>query len=167
MKMGEKRSLKILNFKYTGLFSIDDLYSIVDDWITDKGYDRFEPFYEEIVEETGKQIKLKFTPWKKTSDYAKNILKTKFIITDCHDVVVEMDGKKKKIQKGNIHVKIEVMIETDYEGKMVNKPFYFFIRELFDRFIYKTYTRQAEGLAIEDANHLWLTIRQFFNVTYR
>ena len=162
--MGERRSILLKQIKYEGLFNVIDIFNLTDDWIKDKGYDRSEAVNEEIMGEKGKQIRVKFLPWKKTSDYAKNVLKLKFMFHEVNDVIVEIDGSKKKIQKGRVEVTIEGYIETDYEGKMQNRPFYFFMRELFDRFFYKLYTRQAEGLLIGDADQFWLLMRQYFNM---
>ena len=162
--MVERKSIISKTIHYEGLFTTIELYNLIDDWIKDKGYDRKEELDEEIITEGGKQVRLKIKPWKKTSDYANNVIKAAIYMFNVNDVIIEVDGKKKKMQKGRIEISMEGMMETDYEGKMQNRPFYLFMREVFDRFIYRSYTDHAENILVGDVEHLWLTLRSYFNM---
>ena len=85
-------------------------------------------------------------------------------LLDLKDVVVDIEGEKRTMQKGKAKITVEAYLETDYEGTHSNLPVYFFMREFFDRYIYRIYTKKAESLSLEDAEHLRVLLKQYFNI---
>lgn len=162
--MVERKSLMLKALSFSGIFNIQELYSAIDDFFKSKGYDRLEKLNEEIVDEKGRQVTLKLFPYKKTSDYTKNVIKIIAQFKDIQDVAIEEDGKRKAMHKGHAKISLEAYFETDYEGKMVNRPFYFFMRELVDRFVYRIYLGKAEAILLEDMEHLRILIKNYFNM---
>ena len=165
--MAERRSILIRTLGYTGLFSVSEFYKIIDEWLLDKGYDRVEKVNEEIVEENSKQVRLWLEPFKKISDYAKIVLRLNIIMGDITEVMTEIDGVKKRLNKGTVEMRFEAMVETDYEGRLENRAIYFFLRYLFDRFFYRIYTKQADIRALEDANLLYEEVKSYLNIQKR
>ena len=55
-------------------------------------------------------------------------------------------------------------LDTDYEDRWESKPFYFFIRTLFDKFVYRTYSTQYEELLVENCLQLHSTMKAFLNL---
>ena len=50
---------------YEGLFSVADLYSLIDEYFEEKGYDKHEKKNIERVTPNGKDIEIEVEPWKK------------------------------------------------------------------------------------------------------
>ncbi|MEM0230873.1 MAG: hypothetical protein QXW00_03830 [Candidatus Woesearchaeota archaeon] len=150
--------------KYSGLFSFNELYRIINEWLKEKGYDRREIKNEEHVKQSGKFIDIDMMPFKKMSDYAKSVIRLQIIIRDLKDVEVEIDGHKALLNQGEMEVKVDSYLETDYEGRWEQTPFYFFMRTVYDKFFYKNYTQHFENIVSSDTADIEATIKSFLNM---
>ena len=94
--MSEKRLvIDQLKLNYSGVFHLNDLYRMIDGWLYEKGYYKYEKRNEEMVSETGRKIELELRPWKKTTDYAKNEIRLRIFIEYMTDIdqILECVGK--------------------------------------------------------------------------
>ena len=163
--MSEKRLIiDQLRLNYSGIFHLNDLYRMIDGWLYEKGYDKFEKKNEEQVLETGRKIEIELRPWKKTTDYAKNEIRLRIFVNDMTDIEVDRDGKKVKMNKGDIQMIFDAFLETDYEHRWENKPMYYFIRSLVDKYIFKFYTEKFVGNLVGDVRDLHHRIKSFLNI---
>ena len=153
-----------LGLQYKGLFDLSGLYSMIDDYFKKQGYEKTELENSEYVTEKGKQITLIIEPYKKISDYAKLMIRVKIIFSDVIEVQVEKDGKNFDVNKGSVSLNFDGYVETDYEGRLEQKPINFFMRTLFDKFVYKIYTKKFENELGEDVRHLHDNIKSFLNL---
>ena len=153
-----------LGLEYEGLFDLAGLYEIIDDYFKKQGYEKTELENSEYITENGKQITLIIEPYKKISDYAKLMIRIKIIFSDIKEVQVEKDGEKFDVNNGNVSMVFDGYLETDYEGRLEQKPIYFFMRTIFDKFIYKIYTKKFENEVSEDVKHLHDNIKAFLNL---
>ena len=163
--MAERETL-VDNYRlqYEGLFSVIDLYTMIDEYFEEKGYDKREKKNIERVTPEGKFIEIELEPYKKITDYAKSTIKVRLQMKDIKEVVVEKDGVKVKLNQGSIHLVFSCFLETDYEGKWETKPMFYFLRVLYDKFIYSSYTSQYKGEVVNDFNLLISQIRSFLNL---
>lgn len=162
--MGEKQKYVSKSFTFEGIFSYKDFFRILDVWQRDKFYDKFEKRNEEFVKPDGtKQIEIEFTPWKKTTDYYKIILKIEMMLTNMKDVEIDHGGKKIKMQKGKIEWKVTGYLIVDYENKW-NKTLSYFIRDLFDKFVNRNITKKYYDMVIDDCNDLYNTLTSYLNM---
>src|SRR3989338_2725986 len=129
-----------LRLTYEGLFSVSDFYRFIDEWFEQKSYDKREKKNIETVNEDGKYIEIELEPWKKVSDYAKNVIHVRIIFDHITEVEVEKEGKKVTLNKGKVHIVIDAYLETDYFHRWEGKPVFFVIRTIFDKFIYAPFT---------------------------
>ena len=163
--MGERRLvIDHMKLGYEGLFNLHELYSLMNQWLKDKGFDTREARNQEHVKPGGKYIDLELLPWKKITDYARHVIRLNIRILNMKDVVVEQDGARTTLNKGKITIVMDGYLDTDYEDRWEAKPFYFFIRTLFDKFIYRTYSTQYEELLVENCLQLNATIKAFLNL---
>lgn len=163
--MAEKKIVvDTLRLSYQGLFNLNELYLIIDKWLREKGYDKFERKNFEHVYPDGKQIEVEIEPWKKFTDYAKCSIKLNMLFTGVKDVVVKKDGMKVRMNQGKCLITFMGYLETDYEHQWEQKAFLFFLRSLFDMFIYKINTDKFEAFITEDTNHLYQTIKSYLNI---
>ena len=79
-------------------------------------------------------------------------------------VKVEHDGKRYKMQNGRVTITFDGYLDTDYEDRWEQKPFYFFLRTIFDKWIYRTYSTEYEELLIENVTQLQQAIKSFLNL---
>ena len=153
-----------LRINYEGLFSISDLYSLIDNWLRTKGYDKRETKNMEIVKPDGKFIELLLEPWKGLTDYAKSIIRLRIQMSDIKDVEIERDNTKIKMNQGKINLVFDGILVTDYENTWEGKPFYYFIRTLYDKYFYKPFTSGFQNGVREDVIHLHSEIKAFLNL---
>ena len=150
--------------KYEGLFSVKELYQLIEDWENSKGYFPVENFIEESVEKEGKVITAKLEPFKKLTDYAKAIIKIDLMISGCKEVEVTRAGKKQKLNKGLVVIEIMSILETDYEHKWEMKPWLYVLRTAFEKYIYTPFLSGFKNAVREDTDHLKEQIKAFLNL---
>lgn len=153
-----------LNINYTGIFNITELYQLIDNFIREKGFDKRELRNQEHVTPEGKYIELELQPWKKVSDYVRHQLRVLIRMIKVKEVTIEIDGKRRKMHKGKVIIIIDGIMYTDFEGRWEQRPFYFFLRTIFDKFIYRSYTGQFEDLLVENCGQLYNTAKAYLNM---
>ncbi len=153
-----------MTLSYDGLFDLHELYSLINQWLRDKGFDLREQRNQEQVRPNGKFIEVEMLPWKRITDYARHVIRLNIKVLNMKDAVVEEDGKRMKLNKGTIRMVMDGYLDTDYEDRWESKPFYFFIRTLFDKFVYRTYSTQYEELLVENCLQLHSTMKAFLNL---
>ncbi|MEE9525210.1 MAG: hypothetical protein V3V78_01215 [Candidatus Woesearchaeota archaeon] len=163
--MAEKKLvIDQLKLTFEGLFDLNGLYRSIDAWFYEKGYDKFEKKNYEQVLPTGKDIEIELMPWKKTTDYFKNILRIRMKFTNVKEIEVEKQGIKLKLQQGRVMMIFDAYLESDYEHKWDERPMFFFLRTLFDKYVFKGYFRKAEKWLVNDLYQLHGRIQQFLNI---
>ncbi len=153
-----------MTLAYEGLFDLHELYVLINQWLKDKGFDTREQRNQEHVRPSGKFIELELMPWKKITDYARHVIKINIKIRNLKEVVVEEDEKRVTLNKAAVKIVLDGYLDTDYEDRWESKPFYYFIRTLFDKFIYRTYSTQYEELLVENCLQIHSTIKAFLNL---
>ncbi len=163
--MSERRLvIDHMTLSYDGLFDLHELYSLINQWLKDKGFDLREQRNQEQVRPNGKFIEVEMLPWKRITDYARHVIRLNIKVLNMKDAVVEEDNKRVKLNKGTIRMVMDGYLDTDYEDRWESKPFYFFIRTLFDKFVYRTYSTQYEELLVENCLQLHSTMKAFLNL---
>ena len=153
-----------MRIKYEGLFDLFELYKLMDSWFREKAFDKRELRNQEHVRPDGKYVELVLMPWKKISDYARHVIRVELRVFKLKEVVIERDGRKTKMNQARIDIIIDGYLDMDYEDRWEQKPFYFFMRTLFDKFIYRTYSTQFEELLVENVTQLHTMIKSFLNL---
>jgi hypothetical protein len=153
-----------MKLNYEGLFNVHELYMLIDRWLREKGFDKRELKNQEHVKPDGKYVELELAPWKKITDYARHVIKISIRMNRLKEVVVEHDGRHYKMMNGAVTMSFDGYLDTDYEDRWEQKPFYFFLRTLFDKWIYRTYSTEYEELLVENVTQLQQTIKSFLNL---
>ncbi len=156
--------LEQLKIEYSGLLSVKELYQIINKYFRDKGYDWREIRHHEYVSEKGKYVEMELQPWKKVSDYAKNEIRLYITIFNLKDVVIEKDGEKIPMQRGDLKIVVDAFLVTDYENRWETTPVYYFLRTVFDKFIYRGYIDRFEEKLKNDTMDLISTIKSYLNL---
>lgn len=163
--MGEVRSIiDNKKFSYTGLISVHGLYRVARTWLEENGYKPYEKNQSQQIFEDGLQIYVEMDGSKKLSDYAKIDWETHFTFLRCEEVVVEKEGRKVKMHKGEVQVRTEVFLVTDYDKSFEQSAFQYFLRVVIDKFVFKSYIYQAEKKIKSDYHSYEQILKSFLNM---
>jgi hypothetical protein len=163
--MSEKKLVvEHLKLQYDGLFDATGLYQYIDDWLREKGFDKREVRNREHVTPEGKFVELELQPWKKITTYAQHIIRMEIRLTKLKEVEIEKEKHKIRLNKGKVAITFDGYLVTDYEHRWEQRPLYFFLRTIFDKFIYRSYTAQYEALLVETVNQLHSGIKAYLNM---
>jgi len=153
-----------LKLTYEGLFDLNGFYRAIAAWFYEKQYDWLEHRNYEQVLPSGKDIEIELRPWKKTTLYFKNIIRLRMRFLDVKEVEIEKEGVKININQGTVRIIVDGYLETDYEGWWEAKPMFYFIRTLFDKYIYKKEFNEYQGWLIHDIQDLHSRMQKFLNL---
>ncbi len=149
---------------YEGLFDLAELYRLIDSWFYERGWDKYEHINQEIQTGSGRQIRLVLEPWKCISDYFKLIIRIKANFRDVKEVEIEKDGKKIRLNQGEIKIIFDGYVVSDRQGKWNDKPFWWFLSIIFNKFIFKEQFNRAERWLLSDLDDLHQRIKSFLNI---
>lgn len=149
---------------YEGFFNVTELYQLIDNFFREKGFDKREVRNEEHMRPEGKYIMIELMPWKKITDYVKHVIRVEIKMFGVTEVEVERDKHKLRLNKGRINIIFDGYLETDYEHRWEQRPMFFFLRTVFDKFVYKIYTQEAIGQLTATTYELRDIIKGFLNL---
>ncbi len=150
--------------EYEGLFDPRELYTIIDQMFKQHSFDKHEFKNVEQVYKGYKQLEMDLRPYKRLSDYYRTEIRIEIIGRKLKEVVVEKKGLKKKLYNGKLEIIFTSFLITDYEGAWETKPFYYLIRMLIDKFVYKAYTREVQNEIIKLTNEVYDELRSYLNM---
>ncbi len=163
--MGEKRIVVDgLTIEYNGLFSLNELWILIDKWTRERYYDRSENKNYQFLTKEGRDIEIEIEPYKGINDYVKIYIKINIVIKGMKDVVVKKDKQMLKLNKGSLKVSFVGYMLTDYENKWEGKPLLYFLRMVIDRFIYQISANRYESYIAEEVGHLYQNIKSLLNL---
>ena len=153
--VGNKKFYGSVIRKEKGYFSFDEMYKAWKDWFDEKGYFLNEKGQTEHVLTEGRQKKIEWVARRDITSYVRFHIELVLWVRRLKDVMIEVKGKKKKIQTGNLHIGFRGYIEKDYSGRWKKHEF---LRKMYDRFIIKDKLIKYEG-------KLWKETNDFIGLT--
>ncbi len=134
--MVEKDQILKETMDHTGLFSFSDFYTYAHTWLKDNLYGVNEERYGEKVSGNAREINFEWKAIRNLTDYFRIEMIIRITVKGLVDVEVEIDGKKKKMNKGNISMDLRGNLIKDPKSTWdETKPIYKFLRELYDKYI--------------------------------
>jgi len=133
--MAEKDLIIKEKVEHTGVFDFSGLYGFAHGWLKYEEYGIVEEEYSEKVSGNAREIIVKWKASKQISDYFKIEDAIKFEVRDMTDVEVEIDGKKKKMNKGKVTIEIKGSLVRDPESGWAGNASLTFFRSVYDKFI--------------------------------
>ncbi len=165
--MAEKDTITKQKIKYNGLGDFKAAYSFAHDWLKDRGFGVTEDEYSEKITGDSKEISFKWSASKKVSDYFKVSLSIGWRIDGMKDVEVEIDGKKKNMNKFNLSIDIKGVLEKDTSGSWSGKPTHKFLKDLYHKFIIPERISQREDEVESAVDDFKEEMKAFFELTGR
>ena len=149
--------------EYSGPLELNNLFRAIENFIWERGFDKKQEKDFEINNPNGKSIEWQISPWKIVTDYGRYIIKVRLLGFDIVKADTIHEGKKTKVDNGRIIIVIDGFVEYDVESRWETTPFFHFLRNLYDHFIFKAYTERFEQMLVHDVNHLHDHIEKFLN----
>ena len=161
----DKQVLYDLRITYSGPFLVEDFYVEIDNWIKQNGFEKEPKKKSEQVTKNGKRIEYVIEIFRPLDDLHKGVIVLRALFDNVKEVAVKKDGKKIRINNGNVHVNIDGFIQSIIHGSFWQvKPIYYFIRALIDQYIYNFWSWKWDGAVANSGHELFKSIRAFFNV---
>ena len=166
--MGEKTEIIKEEFRYNGIAHFKDTYTYAYEWLKDRGFAIAEEKYEEVASGEAKELRIKWTASIIMTDYFKIHLEIAWQALNMKDIEVEIDGKKKKMQKlSELKLTIKGLLETDYKGQWGMSGFQKFMRGVYDKFIMPSRSDEMWGKTAEAVQDFKEEMKAFLDLTAR
>ena len=155
-----------LKLAYEGLCNAPELFSLIQEWFYEKGWDWHERTNQETTTPEGKQLHLILEPYKNVSNDHRLMVKITLNATNLKDVEVELEGKTVHSQQGVIRMIIDGYVFSDRKGQWDSRPFYWFLGIVLEKYFYKEHFRRFETWLKSDVSDLYDRIKSYLN-TYK
>ena len=149
---------------FEGIFNMKELYNFIDSWFAQHGFDKGEDKNVMQVTEQGKYVFLNLLPTKTISDYAKVTIRVEVLCEGYKDITIKKDGINVDMHQGRVNVSVTGFLVTDTEGRWTGKPFAFFMRMIFEKFIYTTFNSKMGGIVSSFYSEFVADVKNFFNM---
>src|SRR3989344_9222627 len=116
-KMAEKNILIKEVLEHVGIFSFSDFYEYAYKWFKGEDYGVIEEKYAEKVSGSARDYTVEWKATKDLSDYFKIEISMKVEIKNATEVEVEMDGVKRKMNKGFMRMELKGTLIRDPSSK--------------------------------------------------
>lgn len=133
--MADKEVIVKERLEHDGLFDFREVYKFAWDWLREENYGTTEKKYSEKVTGNEKEIKIEWESIKTVSDYFRIQVELKYEILRMTEVEVEIDGTKKKMNKGKIKIDFKGILITDPNNVWNTTPFYRFLRDTYNKYV--------------------------------
>ena len=148
---------------YNGIFNYDDMIVMIDSFFMKKGYTRHMISHKETNDKKGRQINIRIRPFRKVKANKLEV-QVWLTVSDLIDIKKKIDGINVSLNKGKVSVVIDCFVITDMRGKWEARAEYTFIRTIFDKFLFKSKTKDFEGMVKADATELKDDLHSFLNM---
>lgn len=154
---------KSKKYKFNGYFNIQELYSFFQDTIKNMGYKIKDKEYEET---TGaqKEIKSKYEAELPLTDYYQVVLKYKLNVSG-KPITIEDGDHKISTFEGTAELAIEGVLVQDFQNKLSGSVVADFLNQIYNKYISKKETEDAEGRVKEDVGEAIRRFKQFLNAS--
>lgn len=165
--MAEKDQVTKEKVENSGLWDFKGFYTYAHGWLKEENFDVEEEKYSETVTGNSRKINFEWKATKTLSDYFKHEIKLKFAVQDLTDVEVEIDGKKKKMNKGKILIEIKGTLVRDPESKWDITPWYRFLRDTYNKYVVPGRVQNQRDMLISDVITLKEELKAYLELSGR
>lgn len=165
--MSEKEQIIKEKADHSGIFDFKGLYSYANSWFRDEGYGVTEEKYSEKVSGNTRDINIEWKAIKRLSDYFKVEIGVKFEVKELAEVEVEIDGKKKKTNKGKINIEVKGSLVKDPDSKWDSSPTYRFMRDVYNKYVVPKRVEDTEDKITSDVKTFKDQIKSYLELLGR
>ena len=150
---------------HSGIFDFGGFYKYAHDWFEDEGYGVVEVKYTEKVAGNTRNIYMEWHANKKFSDYYKVQFKMRWWVDNLAEVEVEIDGEKKKLNKGVITLEIKGELIKDPDSKWDVNPFLQFMRQIYQKYVIPQKLENMELKLLSDGQTFKDELKAYLELT--
>jgi len=165
MKTYHEKNLVINNreLRYRGPFRTEDIFQTINKVLEKKQYSKREKKTEESVQPEGKTTFIELRPWKEKTPEVTLMLKIKMHLQNVREAIIEKEGRKQKMQQGDVLIALDAWLLTDYEHHWRMHPVTYFLRAMVNKFLYKSREdRQIMAELQSDAGAVMAAVQGLF-----
>jgi hypothetical protein len=141
--MAEKEVIVREKLNFKGYADFKEFYKFAHDWLREEEFNLTEDTYEEKITGNKKDINIVWSISKVLTDYFKITGNIKITANDVEDVEVEIDGKKKEMNKLSLKLDIKGVLVKDHSSNWSGSGKFF--KELYDKYIIPKRTEGMQG----------------------
>ena len=153
-----------LRMSYNGPVKIEEFYKEVEDWIKQKGMNKELKKKMEKLAGKGKQLEWTIEIWKNLSNFAKEVVRLRSIFNEVREIEINRNGRRIKTQQADVLLIMDDILETDLNQKWEQKPLFYFVRAMVDKYVWKFYTERYDDIVAADTHELHKLLNAFFNL---
>jgi hypothetical protein len=136
--MPQPEKLPKLIIRYKGVLDLEGLYRVIAQWLKSRRFWFHETTYKHKVPSPfGAEEEIRFVAERKSSEYYRDDISIYFHIWDQQEVEVIKEGKKQKLIKAKVEIKIQGTLVLDWQGMFDRGPFLQKIRQFMHKHIIK------------------------------
>lgn len=162
--MAEKDILIKEVLEHTGIFSFPELYEYAYRWFKGESYGVVEEKYGEKVSGANRDFTVEWKCTKSLSDYFKMEISMKMEIGGAADVEVEIDGVKKKMNKGRMRIDFKGTLIRDPDSRWDATPFYRFLRSVYNKYVIPQQLESREDKVKDDVKDFKEALKAFLEL---
>lgn len=162
--MVEKDLVWVGKLKHKGIFNYKELYRYMYVWLIDKEYLVIEKEYTEKIGPNGKEVVVKWEARRKISDYFRFVFLMEWRILGMKEVEAMEDGAKITLDKGDSEIKVQAILEKDYENRWENSSFFKFLRTAYDRYLIRGRIDKYETMIYNEVNEYLYQMKSFLSL---
>jgi len=164
--MSEKDQIIKEKLDHAGIFNFAELYTYMHVWLDDNLYGVNEEKYSEKLSGAAREISFSWKATKQISDYFKIEHTIKVGVKGLTEVEVEIDGKKKKMNRGKISIDISgVLIKDPKSAWDESSALYKFLREVYDKYVIPQRISDIEDKIVGDVRAFKEEIKAYLELT--
>lgn len=149
---------------YSGIFKSEELFSLVNKVLDEKGYSKNEKRSEETVTPSGKKLYLELRPSKIITNYITLMIKIKISLENVTEEVKEVKGQKRKFEKGDVVISFDSWSITDYEHRWGMQPLVYFLKGVINKYLYTFPIESGSTSAlVGDTAHIYGQLKKLLN----
>ncbi len=155
---GEKTEVGILDPYYTlrhvGLVDFDRLFNEITEWFESNKYGLVIKNITHSMKPDGGEIKVELSGDRDVSPYIKFKIYVEMILLRGREVTIEKAGKKQRMRKGDLDIRIKTSYEKNIKGTFGKTNFQEFMRHIYEKYIAKNVILGYEIKLWKEGNEL-------------
>lgn len=152
--------------KYAGLGNFRDIYNFTHDWLISDNYKVIEEKYTEKIKGNEKELEIVWKAKKLLSDYFRSTIEMKWTIRNMTDVEVEVDGKRKQMNKfGYFKLAMKGILEKDVLSKWTGTAMQQFFKDMYHKYVIPQRIEDREDKIKDTVRELKDEVKAYLELT--
>lgn len=150
----------------TGIFDFAGLYKFAYSWLREQeGYGVVEEKYAEKVSGNARDLDIEWRSNKGFSDYFRIEIFMRWEVRGMTEVEVEVNGVKKKMNKGRVFCEFKGTLIRDPESKWETSPWYMFLRNTYNKYVIPSKIDDMRVKTVNEVRTLKDEMKAFLDLT--